>query len=183
MAAPEEPEAPEASKPEEPAAASDQSQESKPESKAESKQESKKKRKKKIEIDPKEYEVDCKVSKQLPFKGLASRPIVTVYNISGHPTKKAIPMPEVMLAPIRADLVQFVHTNMAKNNRQPYAVQNREGPHGIRAGHQVAAKSWGTGRAVSRVPRVKGGGTHRAGQGAYGMTSSFIYTIINGVSK
>jgi len=44
---------------------------------------------------------------------------------------------------------------------------NNEGPHGIRAGHQVAAKSWGTGRAVSRVPRVKGGGTHRAGQGAY----------------
>jgi len=56
---------------------------------------------------------------------------------------------------------------MAKNSRQPYAVQNNEGPHGIRAGHQVAAKSWGTGRAVSRVPRVKGGGTHRAGQGAY----------------
>ena len=78
-------------------------------------------------------------------------------------------MPEVMLSPIRADLVNFVHANMAKNNRQPYAVQNREGPHGIRAGHQVAAKSWGTGRAVSRVPRVKGGGTHRAGQGAYGM--------------
>ena len=78
-------------------------------------------------------------------------------------------MPDVMLSPIRADLVTFVHTNMAKNNRQPYAVQNNEGPHGIRAGHQVAAKSWGTGRAVSRVPRVKGGGTHRAGQGAYGI--------------
>lgn len=97
----------------------------------------------------------------------ASRPLVTVFNINGKPTKRLLPMPDVMLSPIRADLVNFVHANMAKNNRQPYAVQNNEGPHGIRAGHQVAAKSWGTGRAVSRVPRVKGGGTHRAGQGAY----------------
>mmetsp|Transcript_58008 Transcript_58008/g.96192 ORF Transcript_58008/g.96192 Transcript_58008/m.96192 type:complete len:469 (-) Transcript_58008:262-1668(-) len=97
----------------------------------------------------------------------AARPLVTVFGINGRPTKKVVAMPDVMLAPIRVDLVNFVHTNMAKNKRQPYAVQNNEGPHGIRAGHQVAAKSWGTGRAVSRVPRVKGGGTHRAGQGAY----------------
>eukprot|EP01084_Bolivina_argentea_P306645 529912_1 len=107
----------------------------------------------------------------VPKKGTkstaASRPLVTVFNIAARPTKKFLPMPDVLLSPIRADLVNFVHTNMAKNNRQPYAVQNNEGPHGIRAGHQVAAKSWGTGRAVSRVPRVKGGGTHRAGQGAY----------------
>merc|ERR1719361_1076736 len=97
----------------------------------------------------------------------AARPVVTVFGINGRPLNKQLPMPDIMLSPIRADLVNFVHTNMAKNNRQPYAVQNNEGPHGIRAGHQVAAKSWGTGRAVSRVPRVKGGGTHRAGQGAY----------------
>jgi large subunit ribosomal protein L4e len=37
-----------------------------------------------------------------------------------------------------------------------------------KAGHQTAAESWGTGRAVSRIPRVPGGGTHRAGQGAFG---------------
>jgi len=106
-------------------------------------------------------------TKKVANQSAASRPLVTVFNINGKPTKKQLPMPDVMLSPIRADLVNFVHTNMAKNNRQPYAVQNNEGPHGIRAGHQVAAKSWGTGRAVSRVPRVKGGGTHRAGQGAY----------------
>merc|ERR1711918_111705 len=29
-------------------------------------------------------------------------------------------------------------------------------------------ESWGTGRAVARIPRVPGGGTHRAGQGAFG---------------
>ena len=26
----------------------------------------------------------------------------------------------------------------------------------------------GTGRAVARIPRVRGGGTHRSGQGAFG---------------
>lgn len=35
------------------------------------------------------------------------------------------------------------------------------------AGHQTSAESWGTGRAVARVPRVSGGGTHRAGQAAF----------------
>ena len=99
----------------------------------------------------------------------AARPLLTIYSLEGKTTKRRIQLPDVMLTPIRADLVNFVHTNMSKNKRQPYAVLNQEGPHGLRAGMQVAAKSWGTGRAVSRVPRVKGGGTHRAGQGAYGM--------------
>lgn len=31
-----------------------------------------------------------------------------------------------------------------------------------------SAESWGTGRAVSRIPRVGGSGTHRSGQGAFG---------------
>ena len=35
------------------------------------------------------------------------------------------------------------------------------------AGMQTSARSWGTGRAVSRIPRVPGGGTHRSGQGAF----------------
>merc|ERR1719251_780919 len=87
--------------------------------------------------------------------------------MDGKPTSRRIALPDVMLTPIRNDVVSQMQSMMLKNNRQPYAVQNNEGPHGIRAGHQVAAKSWGTGRAVSRVPRVKGGGTHRAGQGAY----------------
>lgn len=36
------------------------------------------------------------------------------------------------------------------------------------SGHQTSAESWGTGRAVARIPRVRGGGTHRSGQGAFG---------------
>jgi large subunit ribosomal protein L4e len=50
---------------------------------------------------------------------------------------------------------------MNKNNRQAYAVTRR-------AGMGTAAESWGTGRAVSRIPRVHGGGTQRSGQGAFG---------------
>lgn len=31
-----------------------------------------------------------------------------------------------------------------------------------------SAESWGTGRAVARIPRISGSGTHRSGQGAFG---------------
>jgi len=54
-----------------------------------------------------------------------------------------------------------VHQLMRRNRRQAYAVSEE-------AGHQTSAESWGTGRAVARIPRVRGGGTHRSGQGAFG---------------
>lgn len=91
---------------------------------------------------------------------MAARPLVTVFSLSGDKAGETT-LPAVMTAPLRPDIVQFVHTNMNKNNRQAYAVA-------IRAGHQVSAKSWGTGRAVARVARVGGGGTSRSGQGAFG---------------
>jgi large subunit ribosomal protein L4e len=72
-----------------------------------------------------------------------------------------VALPDVMKASIRPDIVNYVHSNISKNSRQPYAVSKK-------AGHQTSAESWGTGRAVSRIPRVSGGGTHRAGQGAFG---------------
>jgi large subunit ribosomal protein L4e len=75
--------------------------------------------------------------------------------------KKVVPLPTVFTSPIRIDVVQQVFVNMNKNRRQAYAVKNW-------AGHQVAAESWGTGRAVSRIPRVPGSGTSRSGQGAFG---------------
>jgi large subunit ribosomal protein L4e len=88
--------------------------------------------------------------------------LVTVQSIGGSeeaPSQSSLP--DVFLAPIRPDIVQFVHTNMRKNARQAYAVNTE-------AGHQHSAESWGTGRAVSRIPRVSGGGTSRAGQAAFG---------------
>ena len=70
-----------------------------------------------------------------------------------NPTTQAtseLPVPNVFNAPIRKDIVQFVHTNMNKNHRQAYGVN----PY---AGVQCAAISWGPGRAVARVPRKHGG--------------------------
>lgn len=91
---------------------------------------------------------------------MAARPLVTVFNEQGETTSQ-VTLPAVFKAPIRSDIVGFVHSNMAKNKRQPYAVNKH-------AGHQTSAESWGVGRAVARIPRVRGGGTHRSGQGAFG---------------
>jgi large subunit ribosomal protein L4e len=91
---------------------------------------------------------------------MAARPLVNVFSLSGDKSGETT-LPAVMMAPLRPDVVQFVHTNMNKNKRQAYAVS-------IRAGKQVSASSWGTGRAVARIPRVGGGGTSRSGQGAFG---------------
>jgi len=92
---------------------------------------------------------------------MTSRPLLSVYSLSGSKSGTEVPLPAVMTAPLRPDIVQFVHTNINKNKRQAYAVS-------IYAGKQVSAASWGTGRAVARIPRVGGGGTSRSGQGAFG---------------
>lgn len=54
-------------------------------------------------------------------------------------------------------MVFLMIESIAKNKRQAYSVSEK-------AGHQTSAESWGTGRAVARIPRVGGGGTHRSGQ-------------------
>jgi len=51
--------------------------------------------------------------------------------------------------------------NMSKNTRQAHGVD-------LRAGYKHSAESWGTGRAVARIPRISGSGTHRSGQSAFG---------------
>jgi large subunit ribosomal protein L4e len=90
---------------------------------------------------------------------MASRPVVAVYN--GTKSTSHVVLPNVLTAPIRPDVVQDVFKNLNKNHRQPYSVSKY-------AGHQTSAESWGTGRAVARIPRVSGGGTSRSGQGAFG---------------
>merc|ERR1712157_391913 len=87
-------------------------------------------------------------------------PQLSVYNDSGAAAGQ-IATPAVFKAPIRHDLVNFVHTNLRKNARQATGVKKI-------AGEQTSAESWGTGRAVARIPRVRGGGTHRSGQAAFG---------------
>ncbi|CAF3988791.1 unnamed protein product [Rotaria magnacalcarata] len=91
----------------------------------------------------------------------ASRPLVSVYDEKGQSTGRSVVLPAVFRAPIRTDIVSFVHDQMRRNKRQAHAVSSK-------AGEQTSAESWGTGRAVARIPRVRGGGTHRSGQGAFG---------------
>jgi len=98
----------------------------------------------------------------VPQRAMSARPLVTVLSAEdGKESETQLPLPTVFTAPIRPDVVHFVHTCMAKNKRQAYGVN-------VNAGKQHSAESWGTGRAVSRIPRVQGGGTHAAGSGAFG---------------
>merc|ERR1719188_853057 len=94
---------------------------------------------------------------------MTSRSVVSVYNTgaSDVQVKTCVPMPGVFSVPIRNDLVHFVHSNLAKNRRQGHAVY-------WLAGQEHSAESWGTGRAVARIPRISGSGTHRSGQATFG---------------
>lgn len=66
-----------------------------------------------------------------------ARPLVSVYTVGATAAQTGeLPLPAVFSAPIRPDVVRFVHTNMAKNKSQPYAVYHQ-------AGHQTSAQSWG----------------------------------------
>jgi large subunit ribosomal protein L4e len=91
----------------------------------------------------------------------AARPLVNVYDEKNQATASKVLLPAVFKAPIRPDIVAYVHDQLAKNHRQAFSVSEK-------AGMQTSAESWGTGRAVARIPRVRGGGTHRSGQGAFG---------------
>jgi large subunit ribosomal protein L4e len=91
----------------------------------------------------------------------AARPLISVYDDKNKSTGVTVCLPAVFRAPVRPDIVSTIHNEVAKNKRQPYCVNQY-------AGHQTSAESWGTGRAVARIPRVRGGGTHRSGQGAFG---------------
>merc|ERR1711962_28836 len=91
---------------------------------------------------------------------LAGRETVAVHNVAGK-SLRAVALPKIFNAPVRQDLVNSIYNEVRKNRRMPHGVSSK-------AGHQTSAESWGTGRAVARIPRVRGGGTHRSGQGAFG---------------
>merc|ERR1711981_1038285 len=102
------------------------------------------------------------MGKEILSDKMSQRPTVSVFN---HKNPKEVTaevrMPHVFLAPVRDDIVQFVHDQLSKNTRQAHGVDPK-------AGMKHSAESWGTGRAVARIPRVSGSGTHRSGQAAFG---------------
>ena len=62
---------------------------------------------------------------------MTTRPLVSVYDPEiSDAVVGTVTLPAVFTAPIRSDVVHYVHTLMAKNARQAYAVSNE-------AGHQV----------------------------------------------
>jgi large subunit ribosomal protein L4e len=57
-----------------------------------------------------------------------SRALVSVWNFEEEGSSAGnVTLPAVFTAPIRHDLVHYVHSLMAKNARQPYAVTRRAG--------------------------------------------------------
>jgi large subunit ribosomal protein L4e len=93
---------------------------------------------------------------------MTQRPVVSLYSSeSGKEKESGMAMPEVFSTPIRNDIVHYVHSRLAKNRRQGHAVF-------YKAGAEHSAESWGTGRAVARIPRISGSGTSRSGQATFG---------------
>merc|ERR1712196_28627 len=86
---------------------------------------------------------------------MSTRPTVSVFSSTNAKEVVAeVRMPHVFLAPVRNDLVSFVHDQLSCNTRHAHGVNKK-------AGMKHSAESWGTGRAVARIPRVSGSGTHR----------------------
>merc|ERR1739844_313253 len=100
------------------------------------------------------------IVKFLVMASKMGRERVNVHNLAGS-SLRSVALPKIYNAPVRQDVVNHVHTQVRKNAMMPKGVSEK-------AGHQTSAESWGTGRAVARIPRVRGGGTHRSGQGAFG---------------
>jgi large subunit ribosomal protein L4e len=57
----------------------------------------------------------------------AARPLVSIQALDGDggDSKMSCAFAAVMLAPIRPNIVEFVHANIAKNKRQPYGVSKK----------------------------------------------------------
>ncbi|MCL2142686.1 MAG: 50S ribosomal protein L4 [Methanomassiliicoccaceae archaeon] len=72
-----------------------------------------------------------------------------VYSVSGKVSKK-VDLPEVFDTPYRPDVIKKAVTAIASNKRQPY------GP-SPDAGIKHSVSTWGKGRGVSRVQRIKAG--------------------------
>jgi len=53
--------------------------------------------------------------------------MVSVFTEKTEETGTTVQLPAVFRAPVRPDIVRFIHTNVRKNTRQPYAVSKKAG--------------------------------------------------------
>jgi large subunit ribosomal protein L4e len=84
---------------------------------------------------------------------------VNVYSLEGKAVK-TIPLPEIFQTPFRPTLINRVVNATFTHRIQRKGVNKK-------AGQRNTAESLGPGRALARVPRVKGAGTSKAHQGAF----------------
>ncbi len=83
---------------------------------------------------------------------------VNVYSIAGK-ALKAVELPGIFEEPLREDLIKRAVIASQSARYQPQGVD-------WFAGKRTSAYSWGAGRAVARVPRVKGSHYSAGGRGA-----------------
>ncbi len=79
---------------------------------------------------------------------------VKIFNLQGKPVDK-ITLPDIFATPLRPDVIKRAVLALQSNRLQP---QGRD----PMAGKRTSAESRGTGMAMARVPRVKGGGGRAA---------------------
>lgn len=85
---------------------------------------------------------------------------VNVYSLSGKKTQDTLELPKVFEEGVRPDLIKRA---VLASQTARYQPQGRD----YFAGKRTSAKSWGPGRGVARVPRVKGSGSSASGHGAF----------------
>ncbi len=89
---------------------------------------------------------------------------VPVFNLQGEETGTTMDVSSLFIFPFRPDLIKRAVLSSQSKRRVPYGVDPL-------AGKRTTAESWGTGRGVARVPRVKGSRHHAGGRGAFAPTT------------
>jgi len=85
---------------------------------------------------------------------------INILGIDGD-VKDAIELPELFNEPYRPDLIKKAVLSLQSRRYQPHGVK----PY---AGYNTSAKSWGVGRGVSRISRIKNGRRAARSPGAVG---------------
>jgi large subunit ribosomal protein L4e len=80
---------------------------------------------------------------------MPSKKTAKIYNLQGNPTGKTT-LPTIFATPLRPDIIKRAVLAIQTHRLQP---QGRD----PMAGKRTSAESRGTGMAISRVPRIKGG--------------------------
>nr|AOZ56154.1 ribosomal protein L4 [uncultured korarchaeote] len=87
---------------------------------------------------------------------MVERPI---YNLDGEIIGK-IELPSVFNRPVRLDLIRRAYLSTLTSSRQPKGTDPN-------AGKRTSARSWGVGRGLARVPRIRGEHHPTVGRGAF----------------